>query len=423
MRRRFEVAVIGGGLVGAALAFGMRHLGARLALLDEGDVAHRAARGNFGLIWVQGKGLGLPAYGAFTQRSAREWPRLASLLRDESGIDVALRQTGGLSVCLSAGELASRSEHFAKLFAQPGFEPHSLEVLDHAGVAARLPQIGPDVAGGTWCAQDGDCNPLRLLLALHASLARSGAACLASHPVTHIDPGDSRFTLHTSRATFECERVVLAAGLGNAVLAPMVGLAAPVTPSQGQIIALERVRPCLPFPLETLRQTDEGTILVGDAQRDAGFDEAQDTGVMAAMAGRALCVLPWLRDVRVVRAWSALRVMSPDGFPDLCAVARLPGRVSRDLPQRCHPGGHPRAHTRSRARPRRVAGRVHAFRSGPARCSRGCLTSLRGTSRSRSMACRSPRAPAIPWRPRCSRRGASRLARRRSARRRAGPTA
>ena len=37
-------------------------LGARLALLDEGDVAHRAARGNFGLIWVQGKGLGMPRY-------------------------------------------------------------------------------------------------------------------------------------------------------------------------------------------------------------------------------------------------------------------------------------------------------------------------------------------------------------------------
>ncbi len=71
--RRFDVAVIGGGLVGAAIAFGLRGLGATLALLDEGDVAYRAARGNFGLIWTQGKGLGMPPYAAWTQRSAREW--------------------------------------------------------------------------------------------------------------------------------------------------------------------------------------------------------------------------------------------------------------------------------------------------------------------------------------------------------------
>jgi glycine/D-amino acid oxidase-like deaminating enzyme len=332
--RSFEVAVIGGGLVGAALAFGMRRLGARLALLDEGDVAHRAARGNFGLIWVQGKGHGLPAYGAFTQHSAREWPRLASVLRDEAGIDVALRQSGGLHVCLSPSELAARTEHITKLFAQPAFEHHALEVLDHAGVAARLPQVGPDVVGGTWCAQDGDCNPLRLLLALHAALARSGAAHLASHPVTHIEPGDGRFMLHTSRGTFECERVVLAAGLGNARLAPMVGLTAPVKPNQGQIIALERVRQYLPFPIDTIRQTDEGTILVGDAQQDRGFDEAQDTGVMAAMAERAVRVLPFLRDVRVTRAWSALRVMSPDGFPLYAQSRACPGAFLAT----CHSG-------------------------------------------------------------------------------------
>ena len=77
----FEVAVVGGGLVGAAIAFGLRSLGPKLAVLDEGDVALRAARGNFGLIWVQGKGMGLAPYGAWTQRSAREWPRLAGDLR------------------------------------------------------------------------------------------------------------------------------------------------------------------------------------------------------------------------------------------------------------------------------------------------------------------------------------------------------
>jgi len=346
--RAYDVAIVGGGLVGAAIAFGLRGLGAKLALLDEGDVAHRAARGNFGLIWVQGKGrpegeyrsaqregrpVSLPPYAAWTQRSAREWPRLAALLREETGIDVALRQHGGLHVCLSADELAAREQRMTQWAAQAGNEA-GVDVLDRAGVAARLPGLGPDVAGGTFCAQDGDCNPLRLLRALHAGVAHAGGAVLAGHAVTRIEPAPGRFVLRTAHGTVECGRVVLAAGLGTAKLAPMVGIAMPVAPNKGQVLVLERVRPFLPLPLETLRQTDDGTVLIGDAQQERGLDDTLDPAVLAAMAARAARVFPFLRDVRVVRAWAALRVMSPDGFPVYAHSSAHPGAYAAA----CHSG-------------------------------------------------------------------------------------
>ena len=68
--QRYDIAIVGGGLVGSALAWGMRALGARLAVLDAND-AHAASQGNFGLVWVQGKGLGMPAYVGWTAGSAR----------------------------------------------------------------------------------------------------------------------------------------------------------------------------------------------------------------------------------------------------------------------------------------------------------------------------------------------------------------
>jgi hydrogen cyanide synthase HcnC len=313
--RAFDIAVVGGGLVGAAIAFGLRDARAGLALLDEGDVAHRAARGNFGLIWVQGKGRGSSRYGAWTQRSARDWPRLAALLREETGQDVALRQAGGLHVCLTRDELDARARTLASLTAQDGFPHCPVDVLDRAGVAARLPHVGPDVAGGTYCALDGDCNPLRLLRALHAAVARADGAILVDHGVQRIDAERDGFALQTKQGRVTARKIVLAAGLGNARLAPMVGMAMPVTPNKGQVLVLERVRPFLPFTLETLRQTDDGTVLIGDAQAEAGYDETQDPAVMSAMAARAARVFPLLRDVRVNRAWAALRVMSPDGLP------------------------------------------------------------------------------------------------------------
>jgi glycine/D-amino acid oxidase-like deaminating enzyme len=315
MNERYDVAIIGGGLVGAAIAFGMRALGRRLAILDEGDVAHRAARGNFGLIWVQGKGAGLAPYGSWTQRSAREWPAFASELRAESGVDVALAQPGGLSVCLSRRELDARIAHLTAALAQPGFERYRVDVLDRDAIAARLPAIGPDVVGGTWTDLDGHCNPLRLMQALHVALARSRCAYRPQHSVSRIELKTGRYALTTLHGVFEADRIVVAAGLGTSALASMIGVDARVHPNKGHVVVLGRLPRFLDFPIETIRQTDDGTVLVGDSQQERGFDDTVDIAVLAAMAERAVRVFPHLRDARVIRGWAALRVMTPDGFP------------------------------------------------------------------------------------------------------------
>ena len=74
--------VIGGGLVGSAIAYGLARPGLATALLDECDAAFRASRGNFGLVWVQSKDDGTPHYQHRTRRSADEWPALAAELEN-----------------------------------------------------------------------------------------------------------------------------------------------------------------------------------------------------------------------------------------------------------------------------------------------------------------------------------------------------
>ena len=66
----YGIVVVGGGLVGAAIAYGLAAGAKRVAMLAEGDRALRAARGNFGLIWVQGKGVDFPPYAVWTRESA-----------------------------------------------------------------------------------------------------------------------------------------------------------------------------------------------------------------------------------------------------------------------------------------------------------------------------------------------------------------
>src|SRR5690348_4358112 len=90
-----DIAVIGGGLVGSAIAWGLARAGQRVTILDEGDVAYRASRGNFALVWVQSKGLGLPEYAAWTRRSSDAWVGFAQTLKDETELDVAFERNGG----------------------------------------------------------------------------------------------------------------------------------------------------------------------------------------------------------------------------------------------------------------------------------------------------------------------------------------
>ena len=104
-----DLIVIGGGLVGAAIAWGAARAGASVALLDEGDIAFRAARGNFGLVWVQSKGAGMPPYTHWTRRSSELWPTLAATLHEKTGVDTALHQPGGFMFCLSDAEFENRA--------------------------------------------------------------------------------------------------------------------------------------------------------------------------------------------------------------------------------------------------------------------------------------------------------------------------
>ncbi|MDM9560785.1 NAD(P)/FAD-dependent oxidoreductase [Bordetella petrii] len=331
----YDAVVVGGGLVGSALAYGLRRELARVAVLDEGDVAYRASRGNFGLVWVQSKGMGLPRYGVWTLTSASLWPALAAELLDKTGIDVRLEQRGGLHVLLSDEEREARLRFMTELLAQPGMSSYEWKLLDRHEVADLVPGVGPEVRGATWTAVDGIANPLKLLRALHTAFARDGVDYLPRRPAQEIRHADGVFEIATPRGLVRANKLVLAAGLGNRALAERVGLAVPVRPQKGQIIALERTRRILQTPLSTLRQMDEGSWLIGDSQEEAGYaDGTVGLPILGTLADRAVRTLPALRDVRVVRTWAALRVMSQDGFPIYEQSAACPGAFVAT----CHSG-------------------------------------------------------------------------------------
>ena len=86
--------------------------------------------------------------------------------------------------------------------------------------------------------------------------------------------------------------------------------------------------------MSTLRQTDEGSLLIGDSLEEAGFDDRTGLGILATMADRAVRMFPAVAKLNVVRSWSALRVMTPDGFPIYDQSQACPGAFLAT----CHSG-------------------------------------------------------------------------------------
>jgi glycine/D-amino acid oxidase-like deaminating enzyme len=325
MRNDYDVAVVGGGLLGSAIAWGLGRVGQRVCVLDEGDVTKRASRANFALVWVQSKGLGLPAYTGWTVRASDSWSRLAGELLDQTGLDVCFQRNGGFHLALGEEELEQRAVMLKRLHNQAGSADYRMEILDRGQVTKMLPLIGPEVSGGSFCPLDGHVNSLRTFRALHTGLARFGVDYRPEQPVSDVEYSGGEFRLATPKGEVRAGKIVLAAGNANETLAPLVGLEAPMGPTRGQIVVTERAAPFLPHPLTTIRQTDEGTVMIGDSKEDLLDDTVLNQPINSVMADRAQRTFPLLGRLNVVRTWSGIRVMPKDGFPIYDQSETCPG--------------------------------------------------------------------------------------------------
>ncbi|ANN72384.1 NAD(P)/FAD-dependent oxidoreductase [Bordetella bronchialis] len=328
MKRDYDFIVAGAGMVGSAIAMGLAGQGRRVLLLDGADTDYRAAKANFGLVWVQGKGYGNVPYQRLSHEAARLWPDFARDLERETGIGLQYENRGGLHFCLGAKEFEDRAAQMRKWDANTPELPDSIEMLDAGALARRFPglRLGSAVAGASFCAVDAHLNPLRLLAALQMATLRRGGVLLGGRPVDAIEPqAGGGFQVRAGGERYASANVVIAAGLGSRALGGMVGLDVPLRPQRGQLLVTERLAPLLPLPASGVRQTGEGTVMIGVTQEEVGYDLNTTTEAAARMSRKALRVLPDLAAARLVRHWSCLRIMTPDGRPVYAGSAQYSG--------------------------------------------------------------------------------------------------
>ena len=309
----YDWIIVGGGLVGASLAYGLiqKQPQLRILVLDGADTDHRASVGNFGLIWVQGKGHDFPTYANWTLQAADLWPPFAQQLSFQSQIDLGYQRQGGLEFALSQSHLNTLSEEMAAIADHTKGAFH-YNILNREAALALQPGLGEAVVGAIYSPQDGQVNPLNLLLALQKASQLCGVHYQPSCRVDTIEALEHGF----KAAGFESEKIILCAGLDNQRLGQQLSMHLPVMPVKGQILITERAtKGLLNYASPQVIQTTEGTIQVGGSYEHTGLDNGSSLEIIRMIAKEAVAVMPDLAKLKLVRSWGALRVMSPDGAP------------------------------------------------------------------------------------------------------------
>jgi glycine/D-amino acid oxidase-like deaminating enzyme len=322
-----DVVIVGGGNIGSALAYGLAGMDLSVALLDQGDTAFRAAFGNFGLVWFQGKGLDMPRYAEWSLEATERWPAFAQRLEHDSAVRIDYHKPGGLMVCRSETDFEDRLQKLKMLASQSKSGRYDCEMIDRSALEKLMPRmkLGPAICGASFSPHDGHVNTLFLIRALHAAFRNYGGAYFPGQAVETIQHDGKRFRIQTRDILFDAAKVVLAAGVGIPALASQLGIEIPVRPQRGQIIVTERLRPVLPLPISGIRQTAEGSFMFGVTNEEVGLDTSVTFDGLKRIASKAIQVFPDLAGVRMQRCWAALRPLAPDQFPIYHHSRRCPG--------------------------------------------------------------------------------------------------
>ena len=329
-RESADVVIVGGGVMGCAIALELATAGARSIVLERsvpGAEASSAAAGMLGAqLETHGGGASSSGSGelrspflALSIASRERFGALAASLRELTGIDIEWRSCGALRVALSEDESARAAED-ARVQRELGL---SVEVLDRVSVLDREPRLGPSVLGGVLFPDDARVDPPLYMRALRIAAERRGArfksGSLVKRVVVDVETQTARGVEMEDGTLVAAGHVVIAAGSWSALVGGATITPSAVRPARGQIALLRVPSPILrglvAGPRAYLSSRDDGRILVGSTLEFVGYEKLVTAGAVATLLTAAIEMVPELAGAELDRAWSSFRPYTADELP------------------------------------------------------------------------------------------------------------
>lgn len=320
-----DVAVLGGGIVGASAALALRRMGLSVTLLERDACGSRSSGVNYGGVRRQGRTLAqLP----LAQRAHGIWTRLPELI----GVDGEYRQSGHLKLARSASDMAALEAYFER---SSGFGM-DLQLLDAQALRQRFPWLGARAVGGSLCPQDGHANPRLVSPAFAKAAAALGADIREHTPVDEVAHDGRLFNLRSgTRLTVRAPQLLNCAGAWAGAIAARFGEPVPMVSSHPVMTVTEPLPMFMTLSLGVegggvyARQAPRGNCVIGGSQGYALDDKRARPSreAIALVLERTLELLPTLRHAHIIRTWSGTEGYLPDREPVIGLSQTTPGLV------------------------------------------------------------------------------------------------
>ena len=234
-----DVIVVGGGIIGSAIALRLARSGTSVTVIDRGQPCSEASGAAAGMIAPQGEVIEPEEFSKFCTASRDLYPELVAEVEGLSGERVNYRRDGTLLVAIDESE-CEELEHIYHTQTALGLE---LERLSNDKVLKRFSGLSPRIELSLFVTGDHWVDNERLTRALIKAGELSGVTYHWNSAVTGFNlQGDRIESLRalpdgaTAETTFSAERFVLSAGCWSGQLAESAGISLPIVPCHGEII-------------------------------------------------------------------------------------------------------------------------------------------------------------------------------------------
>ena len=327
-RNQYRVVVVGAGIIGLFTAWHLARAGVSdVLVVDRGFLSNGASGRNGGGVRQQWETRA-------TVRLARESVHAFRDFGKEFGYNIWFRQGGYLFLAETEEEL-ERLRAVHRVVASEGLPAR---VLDPAQIARYAPALSLDrVVGGTYLASDGTVYPFPAVWGLYDAVRAKGVEVALGVEVRKILSENGRVVaVDTTAGRVATGTVVNAGGGWSKEVSACAGLTVPNVATRHEILATEPLKPFLdPMVVRAsdglyFSQTMRGEIVGGVTVRHPPGTEAgmpSSTEFLRTMSRALTGLVPRLRSLGVLRAWSGFYDDTPDGLPVIGEDPRLKGFV------------------------------------------------------------------------------------------------
>jgi glycine oxidase len=322
----FDTIILGGGVIGCAIAYELSKNGQKVALVERRTIASGASGVSAAMLEAQLDSYRGEPFLSLALPGRALFPALWEELKDLTGIDFQYELCGILRL---AGSAEEREELLKRRDFQRG-RGLAVDWLEPEELKRSLPQIQGTFFGGLLHTGDGQVNASRFTRALAEGARRRGTHIFEMTETTgFLREAGGVAGIVCSTGTFQAQYTVIASGPWTPELGKLLPLDIPVEPLRGQLVVFETPEPLLPYPVflgsRYFVPKKDGLSLAGTTTEKAGFDEKTTQEGVESIVREVTAFLPAIKSRKIRRSVAGLRPHTPDELPILGEVAEAPG--------------------------------------------------------------------------------------------------